>query len=139
MVDPLRYSPQGLAPAALAEIRRLKSRMESERLPRGIEPQLHFKLGTGGLSDVEWVVQILQMQHAHAMPALRTPRTLDALRKAAELGVIDTADAATLEAAWLLATRVRNMVMLVRGRAGETRGSETVRANGRHRRLNRQR
>ena len=45
----------------VTEVRRLKARMESERLPRGADPNLHTKLGRGGLSDVEWVVQLLQM------------------------------------------------------------------------------
>ena len=46
--------------------------MESERLPRGADPNLHTKLGRGGLTDVEWVVQLLQMQHAE-----RRARTAD--------------------------------------------------------------
>ena len=46
--------------------------MEAERLPRGADPKSHFKLGRGGLSDVEWTVQLLQMRHAHEVPALRT-------------------------------------------------------------------
>ena len=53
--------------------------MEAERLPRGADPKSHFKLGRGGLSDVEWTVQLLQMCHAHAVPALRTTSTLPAL------------------------------------------------------------
>ena len=44
--------------------------MEAERLPRGADPKSHFKLGRGGLSDVEWTVQLIQMCHAHAVPAL---------------------------------------------------------------------
>ena len=48
----------------MREIRRLKARMETERLPRGADPTPHTKLGRGGLSDVEWTVQLLQLQHA---------------------------------------------------------------------------
>ena len=65
----------GLDPAAVREIRRIKARMEAERIPRGADPALHLKLGPGGLSDVEWMIQLLQLQHAHAVPALRTTRT----------------------------------------------------------------
>ena len=56
LVDPLRYPAEGLGDDAVREIRRLKARMESERLPRGADPTLHTKLGRGGLSDVEWTV-----------------------------------------------------------------------------------
>jgi glutamate-ammonia-ligase adenylyltransferase len=100
--------------------------MESERLPRGIEPQLHFKLGPGGLSDVEWVVQILQMQYGHIYESLRTTRTLSALRAAKEAGLMSDSDEAALEASWVLATRVRNAVMLVRGRASETLPTDSL-------------
>ncbi|MFJ3159295.1 bifunctional [glutamine synthetase] adenylyltransferase/[glutamine synthetase]-adenylyl-L-tyrosine phosphorylase [Streptomyces kanasensis] len=120
LVDPLRYPAKGLDEAAVREIRRLKARMENERLPRGADRTLHTKLGRGGLSDVEWTVQLLQMRHAHEVPGLRTTRTRPALAAAREAGLISERYAATLEEAWVLATRVRNGVMLVRGRAGDT-------------------
>ncbi|MFB6527236.1 bifunctional [glutamine synthetase] adenylyltransferase/[glutamine synthetase]-adenylyl-L-tyrosine phosphorylase [Streptomyces sp. NPDC056399] len=120
LADPLRYPAEGLGEDAVREIRRLKARMESERLPRGADPTLHAKLGRGGLSDVEWTVQLLQMQHGWAEPGLRTTRTRDALRAAHAAGLISTEEAQTLDEAWVLATRVRNAVMLVRGRPGDT-------------------
>ncbi|MFJ6844904.1 bifunctional [glutamine synthetase] adenylyltransferase/[glutamine synthetase]-adenylyl-L-tyrosine phosphorylase [Streptomyces griseoluteus] len=120
LIDPLRYPARGLDEDAVREIRRLKARMESERLPRGADPKLHTKLGPGGLSDVEWTVQLLQLRHAWEVPALRTPRTREALAAAREAGLIGAEDAAVLDEAWVLASRVRNAVMLVRGRAGDT-------------------
>ncbi|MGN9790908.1 bifunctional [glutamine synthetase] adenylyltransferase/[glutamine synthetase]-adenylyl-L-tyrosine phosphorylase [Streptomyces sp. OZ13] len=120
LVDPLRYPRQGLDDEAVREIRRLKARMESERLPRGADPTLHTKLGRGGLSDVEWTVQLLQMRHGREVPGLRTTRTREALRAACDAGLVSADDARTLDEAWVLATRVRNGVMLVRGRAGDT-------------------
>ncbi|MEU0332809.1 bifunctional [glutamine synthetase] adenylyltransferase/[glutamine synthetase]-adenylyl-L-tyrosine phosphorylase [Streptomyces sp. NPDC006193] len=120
LIDPLRYPAQGLDDDAVREIRRLKARMESERLPRGADPKLHTKLGPGGLSDVEWTVQLLQLRHAHREPGLRTTRTRQALAAAREAGLLSAEDAAVLDEAWVLATRVRNAVMLVRGRAGDT-------------------
>ncbi|NBM16541.1 bifunctional [glutamine synthetase] adenylyltransferase/[glutamine synthetase]-adenylyl-L-tyrosine phosphorylase [Streptomyces sp. GC420] len=119
LIDPLRY-PAELGDDAVREIRRLKARMESERLPRGADPTLHTKLGRGGLSDVEWTVQLLQMRHAHAVPGLRTTRTRKALAAATGAGLLGEEEAAVLDEAWVLATRVRNAVMLVRGRAGDT-------------------
>ncbi|NML49475.1 bifunctional [glutamine synthetase] adenylyltransferase/[glutamine synthetase]-adenylyl-L-tyrosine phosphorylase [Streptomyces sp. R302] len=124
LIDPLRYPAEGLGEDAVREIRRLKARMESERLPRGADPTLHAKLGRGGLSDVEWTVQLLQMRHGWAEPGLRTTRTRAALSAAHAAGLIPTEEAQTLDEAWVLATRVRNAVMLVRGRPGDTFPSE---------------
>ncbi|MEU9758590.1 bifunctional [glutamine synthetase] adenylyltransferase/[glutamine synthetase]-adenylyl-L-tyrosine phosphorylase [Streptomyces sp. NPDC047987] len=120
LIDPLRYPMEGLGEDAVREIRRLKARMESERLPRGADPLLHTKLGRGGLSDVEWTVQLMQMQHGWSEPGLRTTRTREALAAACAAGLIPAEDAQTLDEAWVLATRVRNAVMLVRGRPGDT-------------------
>ncbi|WUH93868.1 bifunctional [glutamine synthetase] adenylyltransferase/[glutamine synthetase]-adenylyl-L-tyrosine phosphorylase [Streptomyces sp. NBC_00433] len=120
LIDPLRYPEGGLDDEAVREIRRLKARMESERLPRGADRTTHAKLGRGGLSDVEWTVQLLQLQHAGQVPELRTTGTRQALAAAARAGLLEAADAAVLDEAWVLATRVRNAVMLVRGRPGDT-------------------
>jgi glutamate-ammonia-ligase adenylyltransferase len=125
LVDPLRYPEGGLGEEAVREIRRLKARMESERMPRGADPKLHTKLGPGGLSDVEWTVQLLQLRHGWEQPGLRTTRTRQALRAAREAGLLADEDADILDEAWVLATRVRNAVMLVRGRAGDTFPSES--------------
>ncbi|GAA0461978.1 bifunctional [glutamine synthetase] adenylyltransferase/[glutamine synthetase]-adenylyl-L-tyrosine phosphorylase [Streptomyces sp. NPDC046215] len=125
LVDPLRYPAEGLGEDAVREIRRLKARMESERLPRGADPTTHTKLGRGGLSDVEWTVQLLQMRHGWAEPGLRTTRTREALAAACAARLLSAEDAATLDDAWVLATSVRNAVMLVRGRSGDTFPSES--------------
>lgn len=117
MADEFRYPAAGLPDASLREIRRIKARMEAERMPRGVEPALHLKLGPGGLADVEWVVQLLQLRHAHAAPALRTTRTLAGLAAATGAGLVSEGDAAVLAAAWRLAARIRDAVVLVRGRA----------------------
>ncbi|MEV7301159.1 bifunctional [glutamine synthetase] adenylyltransferase/[glutamine synthetase]-adenylyl-L-tyrosine phosphorylase [Streptomyces clavifer] len=120
LIDPLRYPAGGLGEDAVREIRRLKARMESERMPRGADPTLHTKLGRGGLSDVEWTVQLMQMQHGSAEPGLRTTRTRAALAAACAAGLIPAEEAQTLDEAWVLAARVRNAVMLVRGRPSDT-------------------
>jgi glutamate-ammonia-ligase adenylyltransferase len=116
MVDPVRYPTGGLDAATVREIRRIKARVDAERLPRGADPATHTKLGRGGLADIEWTVQLLQLQHAGDRPQLRTTSTLDGLAFAAEQGLITTADAEALTSAWLMATRARNAVTLVRGK-----------------------
>jgi glutamate-ammonia-ligase adenylyltransferase len=114
-----RYPARGLGRDQLVEIRRIKARVEAERLPRGADPRTHTKLGRGGLADVEWTVQLLQLRHGYAVPSLRTPRTLTALDAAREAGLVRPADAAALAAGWTLACRVRNALTLVRGRTAD--------------------
>jgi glutamate-ammonia-ligase adenylyltransferase len=118
LVDPIRWTG-GLSDSDLTEVRRLKARMESERLPRGANANLHTKLGRGGLSDVEWVAQLLQMQHAAEVPGMRTTRTLEALAAARDAGLLDSEDARELMESWRSATAMRNAVMLVRGVASD--------------------
>ena len=77
-------------------------------------------MGRGGLADVEWVAQLLQLRHAHDVPGLRTTSTLGALRVAADAGLLTTSDEEALERAWLLATSVRNAVVLARGVAADS-------------------
>jgi glutamate-ammonia-ligase adenylyltransferase len=128
-IDRVRYPPDGLPADAVTEIRRLKARVESERLPRGADPATHTKLGPGGLADVEWTAQLLQLRHGGTVPGLRTPRTLAALAAARDADLLSADDAAALEAAWLVAARARSAVMLVRGRASDQlprRGRELV-------------
>ncbi|MFB7943395.1 bifunctional [glutamine synthetase] adenylyltransferase/[glutamine synthetase]-adenylyl-L-tyrosine phosphorylase [Kitasatospora phosalacinea] len=120
LIDPLRYPGGGVPDRDLLEIRRIKARIESERLPRGADPTTHTKIGRGGLADVEWTVQLLQLRHGHEVPALRTTRTRAALAAATGAGLVDREDAEVLDAAWVLASRVRAAVMLVRGRAGDS-------------------
>ncbi|HEY3631674.1 MAG TPA: bifunctional [glutamine synthetase] adenylyltransferase/[glutamine synthetase]-adenylyl-L-tyrosine phosphorylase [Jatrophihabitantaceae bacterium] len=119
LIDPVRYPAAGVAPADLTEIRRLKGRVDAERLPRGADPTTHLKLGRGGLADVEWTVQLLQLADGHAVAGLRTTQTLPALRAAAAAGLIGSYDAECLEAAWRMATHARNAVRLVRDKADD--------------------
>ncbi|SBT48813.1 bifunctional [glutamine synthetase] adenylyltransferase/[glutamine synthetase]-adenylyl-L-tyrosine phosphorylase [Micromonospora narathiwatensis] len=119
MIDPVRYPADGLTREQVVEIRRIKARVETERLPRGADPATHTKLGRGGLADVEWAVQLLQLRHAGRRAELRGTRTLDALAAARDAGLVEADDAAEMAAGWTLAAQVRNALMLVRGRAGD--------------------
>jgi glutamate-ammonia-ligase adenylyltransferase len=119
VADPVRYPAGGLSREQVVEIRRIKARVESERLPRGADPATDTKLGRGGLADVEWAVQLLQLRYGGAVPALRGTRTLDALAAARDAGLVDPVDAAAMAAGWTLAAQVRDALMLVRGRVGD--------------------
>lgn len=106
LIDPYRY-PANFAPEQVQQIRRMKARVENERMPHGADRTRQLKLGRGGLSDVEWLVQLVQLRHAHAVPGLRTTSTLKALNAAVEAGLVEAADAEILSGAWLLATKIR--------------------------------
>jgi glutamate-ammonia-ligase adenylyltransferase len=119
IIDPVRYPDGGLRREQIVEIRRIKARVESERLPRSADPLTHTKLGRGGIADVEWTVQLWQLRWAYKIGGLKTTRTLAALAAAREAELVSREDAAVLEAAWILAARVRNALTLVRGRAAD--------------------
>jgi glutamate-ammonia-ligase adenylyltransferase len=116
LIDPLRYPEGGPDAAVLREVRRIKARVESERLPRGADPARHLKLGRGGVSDVEWTVQLLQLQHAFEVPGLRTTGTVAALKAARDADLLADDDAEVLLEAWRLASRLRSAIVLWSGR-----------------------
>lgn len=111
VADTVRY-PTAMSEQEVREVKRIKARVEKERLPQGADPNRHLKLGRGSLSDVEWLVQLIQLQNAARMPALRTTSTLGALAEAGAAGLVSEQDAATLRAAWLFASRARSAITL---------------------------
>jgi glutamate-ammonia-ligase adenylyltransferase len=119
LVDPLRYPPDGISTADVSEIQRIKARVDRERLPRGADRLTHLKLGRGGLADIEWTVQLIQLRHAGRVPGLRSPRTLTALDAARDADLITAADHSALDRAWRSVSRLRNAITLVTGRTGD--------------------
>ncbi|WP_432485744.1 bifunctional [glutamine synthetase] adenylyltransferase/[glutamine synthetase]-adenylyl-L-tyrosine phosphorylase [Kineococcus esterisolvens] len=120
LVDPLRWPVGGIPEADVREVRRVKARVEAERLPRGADPLRHLKLGRGGTADVEWTAQLLQLCHAGEHEELRTTSTVGALQGAVRAGVLPAEDAEVLVGAWTLASRARNAVTLWRGKPGDS-------------------
>lgn len=116
MADKTRYPPGGVSAEAVHEIRRIKARVDAERLPRGADPNTHTKLGRGGLADIEWTVQLLQLRYAHKVPALHNTSTLESLNAIGAAELVAEGDVALLREAWLTATRARNALVLVRGK-----------------------
>jgi glutamate-ammonia-ligase adenylyltransferase len=111
VIDKYRY-PEELAEKSVIEIRRIKARVETERLPQGADPKRHLKLGRGSLSDIEWLVQLLQLRHGSEHPEIRTPKTLDALDSLVECNLIEEHEAKVLRDAWILTSRVRSSGVL---------------------------
>lgn len=114
LADGIRY-PEAISLQDVREIKRIKARVEGERLPQGADPRRHLKLGPGTLSDVEWMVQVLQLQYAHRIPGLRTTSTLQALDAAVEAGLLPKGGAQQLRQAWLLSSRLRSAMTLLTG------------------------
>lgn len=115
MADAVRYSRE-LTDDGLREIRRIKARVESERLPFGADPSRNLKLGRGSLSDVEWLVQTLQLTFGHTSPAVRSASTLHALTALVAAGKIAEGDESALREAWLTASRIRSAITLYTGK-----------------------
>ncbi len=111
LADTVRY-PKAISETEIREVKRIKARVEKERLPQGADPSRHLKLGRGSLSDVEWYVQLLQLQHAARLPALRTTSTLEALAAAEEAHLVSADDARKLHDAWIFASRARSAMTL---------------------------
>ncbi|NJC22107.1 glutamate-ammonia-ligase adenylyltransferase [Arthrobacter pigmenti] len=118
LIDPIRYAG-GVTDTDIREIRRLKARMESERLPRGADPSRHLKLGRGGLSDVEWLIQLIQLQHADSVTELRTSSTLEAMDAVQEHGLLPADDVVTLRTSWRLTSRIRAANMVWSGKSSD--------------------
>lgn len=106
LIDPYRY-PREFTAEQAQQVRRMKARVEHERMPHGADRTRQLKLGRGGLSDVEWLVQLIQLQHAHEVQGLRTTSTLEALNAAVDANLVAAEDAEVLRDAWLLATKIR--------------------------------
>ncbi|QZQ57101.1 bifunctional [glutamine synthetase] adenylyltransferase/[glutamine synthetase]-adenylyl-L-tyrosine phosphorylase [Curtobacterium sp. TC1] len=129
LADRTRY-PERIDEHEVREVRRIKARVESERLPRGADPARHLKLGRGSLSDVEWFVQLLQLQHALEVPALRTTSTLEALDGAVSAGFVSAEDGERLGAAWRFASRTRSALVLWSGKTTDVLPVDRVQLEG---------
>ncbi|AWE42549.1 MULTISPECIES: bifunctional [glutamine synthetase] adenylyltransferase/[glutamine synthetase]-adenylyl-L-tyrosine phosphorylase [unclassified Actinobaculum] len=121
LINAYRYPVGGISQAQIREIRLMKARVEMERIPRGVDPQHHLKLGRGGLSDVEWTAQLLQLRYAGEHEALRCTSTLGALAGAARVGILSDADEEMLREAWSFASQLRDVNFLGTGRAFTTK------------------
>lgn len=105
-----------LTEAQTEEIQTMKRRIETERLK---DPN-DLKLGPGGLTDIEWTAQLLQLRHGSRRPRLRTSSTLDALRRLRDDALITQADWETLSETYLRLTALRNHLYLKAGVSGDT-------------------
>jgi [glutamine synthetase] adenylyltransferase / [glutamine synthetase]-adenylyl-L-tyrosine phosphorylase len=97
-------------------MRRMKARIEKERIPRRVQPERHLKLGPGGLSDVEWTIQLLQQRHGTSRRVLRTTSTMEALDLLQDEDLISDREAGWLRDGYRFLSQVRNRLYLLRHR-----------------------
>ena len=111
-VAPFVY-PEELGTHAIDDVRRTKVRLEEYIRRRGKE-LTEVKRGRGGIRDVEFAVQLLQIVHGRRDPELRQPNTLRALATLAEEGYVAQADAEALGDAYRFLRRLEHRLQIVR-------------------------
>lgn len=116
MIDKFRYPDEGASDKVIREVRRMKARVDNERLPRGADRNTHTKLGRGALTDIEWTAQLLTLMHAHEHEELHNTSTLDVLDVLKDKGIIPADQVEILQTAWINATQARNAIVLVTGK-----------------------
>ena len=106
---------RALTAKELEEIKHMRHRIETERgdqsRPGGVG--LEFKTGPGGLVDVEFLVQALQLRHGHDHPQLRTAHTLAALNRLTALGLIEEEQSAQLRRYYIFLRRIESVLRRV--------------------------
>ncbi len=118
LIDPYVYREQ--IPRKWAkEIRQMKARIESERIPAGEDAEFHLKLGPGSLSDVEFTVQLLKLRHGGEHPELRGTETMGSIERLVKAQLLSEADGQALADAYRFCERARNYRYLHTGRAAD--------------------
>ena len=97
----------------------IKRRVETERIRTGQDKALHLKLGPGGMVDIEFTVQLLQLTWGWDHPSVRHPTTLLALAALEEAGLVQPSDAAALRDCYRFCDRARNGLHLRSGAKGD--------------------
>ena len=85
-----------LSVQVLEEIRHIRQRMEVELGREQEDNRFHIKAGRGGLTDIEFVVQFLQIRHGSRLGSLQVPNTLAALSGLVQQGILAVPDYYTL-------------------------------------------
>ncbi|MFZ4858810.1 MAG: bifunctional [glutamate--ammonia ligase]-adenylyl-L-tyrosine phosphorylase/[glutamate--ammonia-ligase] adenylyltransferase [Desulfuromonadaceae bacterium] len=107
------------------EIRRLRMRMENE-LAKESDGNYNIKTGRGGMVDVEFAVQYLQLKEGCHYPGLRTASTVVALKEISTLGLLPEGNAGTLLAGYKFLRKLENRLRIIHDySANDLSGSRT--------------
>jgi glutamate-ammonia-ligase adenylyltransferase len=102
------YPPDGITVDRVGEIRRMRERMERERVKPPEAAKFHFKLGVGSLADVQFAVEVSLMRVGGSHPEVRTNRTLEAIERLAEERFLEQSVARDLGEAFVFLSDVKN-------------------------------
>ncbi len=117
-IQPFRY-PRSLSEGTLHGVTAMKSRIENEVVKPG-ELERNVKLGRGGIREVEFIAQTLQLLHAGKQPFLQEAATIPALEKLASYRLLSTEDAKTLGEAYLFLRDVEHRLQMEAGQQTHT-------------------
>jgi glutamate-ammonia-ligase adenylyltransferase len=110
MVQPFRH-PRLVNERVLRDVAAIKARIENEVVRAG-ELDRNVKLGRGGIREIEFVVQSLQLLHAGRQPFLQGAQTLPTLAKLAQYRLIEPAEAEALRAAYCFLRDVEHRLQM---------------------------
>jgi glutamate-ammonia-ligase adenylyltransferase len=106
--------PEYLPVERIGEIRRMRERIERERVKPPEAAKFHLKLGRGSLADVQFAVELSLMRFGGSHPEVRTPRTLEAIERLAEAKLIEETVAFALGEAFVFLSDVKNALEIDR-------------------------
>ena len=125
MIQPFTY-PKHLDFSALKEIREMKEKINLSLAGKRDELEFNVKLGYGGIREIEFLVQAFQLVFGGREPWLREPRTLRALHKLSERGLLEQHEYSTLTHAYLFFRELENRIQISRGLQTHTLPKETA-------------
>jgi glutamate-ammonia-ligase adenylyltransferase len=94
-IEPFVYR-RAIDPSVIDAVRAMKARIETERREHGRDVDANLKEGPGGIRDVEFTVQALQLFYAGRRPELRTGNVLAAIAGLAQSDLLPARSAAVL-------------------------------------------
>jgi glutamate-ammonia-ligase adenylyltransferase len=118
MVQPFRY-PQSLSRRVVREIAAVKERIETEVVKEG-EMERNVKLGRGGIREIEFIAQTLQLLNAGRVPFLQGPATVLVLQKLVKYSLLAADDARELEGAYVFLRDVEHRLQMEANRQTHT-------------------
>ena len=98
----------------VAAIRRMRVRMEEERVRPPEARRFHFKLGYGSLADVQFAAELSLMRHGYEHPEVRRTHTLEAIDALAAAHLLEESVGRSLAEAWLFLTEVKTALEIER-------------------------
>ncbi|HYB99222.1 MAG TPA: bifunctional [glutamate--ammonia ligase]-adenylyl-L-tyrosine phosphorylase/[glutamate--ammonia-ligase] adenylyltransferase [Candidatus Limnocylindrales bacterium] len=120
-----RIWSEGLDEAGMREIADLRARVENELAGEG-RSRFNIKTGRGGIVDVEFLVQMLQLRYGHDHEEVRQRSTLDAIDALRRIGALGEADAEELARHYRFLRRLEARLRLERDRPVEEIGTEAA-------------